>query len=438
MNRLAFIALFCIAICGSAWAGEPLVIHEWGTFTALLDDSGRALPGVNTDDEPVPPFVYDVGNSVARADSELSPAFEARTRTTKGSVPRLHPDVTMRLETPVIYFYLPKGKKTRKLDVEVSFKGGWLTQYYPVATPNISYADIVSKRITAETAGTLAWKDLEVGGQGEGPATEDKVWLAPRAVKAANIRATDGSSEKFLFYRGLGNLPGPLAAKRDAQGLSIAAPADIARIWHVDVRPGGTLAYAADAKGARRFAEFAEGDYSAARLASLKKELQAALVAEGLYEDEAAAMLKTWEYSYFQAPGERIFYLVPQKWTDEVLPIRFSTPAKVTRVMIGRAELIGSRQKEALARLRQASMDDIAAFIEKNTKDVGDWPLYMDVAAGRKPVAALGAEVPTAYRDYLVLGRFRDAILLDEQRRAPGAALARFIEQNQIGMHQPQ
>ncbi len=33
-------------------------IHEWGTFTSLQNESGDALGGINSDDEPVPQFVH--------------------------------------------------------------------------------------------------------------------------------------------------------------------------------------------------------------------------------------------------------------------------------------------------------------------------------------------------------------------------------------------
>ena len=434
MKHFFFTIFFFLILAASPTAAtaENIVMHEWGTFTALQDDSGAAIAGVNTDDEPVPSFVYDIGNSVVPARSELSPAFAARARMTKGSIPRLHPDVTLRLETPVAYFHLPKNMRTAKLDVGVAFNGGWLSQYYPLAVANMGQGDTMTGRITPETVGTLSWTALEIGTGGAGPKTDDAVWLAPRNVKAESLRTANGESEKFLFYRGLGNVASPLSAKHGAAGLELAGGDDITQIWHVDVRADGTVAYTG---GKRSFAGFSEKDYSVARLADLKKEMHKALVREGLFADEAAAMLKTWDYSYFKAAGERVFYLVPQKWTDTVLPIKFSVPVDATRVMIGRIELVGARQSVALERMKNAAADDIQSFIEKSTKDIKDWQLYQEVSSGRKPVAVLGAEVPEMYKDYLQLGRFRDAILLDENARHPSASLARFIELNQIAMH---
>src|SRR5690349_16153967 len=74
-------------------AGEPsLVVHEWGTFTSLQDESGEAIPGVNSDDEPLPLFTHNL-------------ALMLIIGTPVQGAPKCHPDVTLRLETPVIYFH---------------------------------------------------------------------------------------------------------------------------------------------------------------------------------------------------------------------------------------------------------------------------------------------------------------------------------------------
>src|SRR5262245_24687773 len=74
----------------AASASDRLVIHEWGTFTCLQDETGRAISGVNTDDEPVPDFVHRISDLIPRP-SELAPIYY------KG-VPRSHPQVFVRLE----------------------------------------------------------------------------------------------------------------------------------------------------------------------------------------------------------------------------------------------------------------------------------------------------------------------------------------------------
>ena len=63
-------------------------------------------------------------------------------------------------------------------------------------------------------------------------------------------------------------------------------------------------------------------------------------MSQGLFEDEAQAMLNTWKASYFEKPGARVFYIVPREWTDYFLPLQFSVPADVTRVLVGRVDLL--------------------------------------------------------------------------------------------------
>lgn len=443
-------SVFCLALVLSMFAAssagaakDRLVIHEWGTFTSLQDDKGDVIAGVNTDDEPVPAFVHDIGNAVARSGSQMTPAFQANM--TKGGIPRLHPDVTMRLETPVVYFHLPKGVDHMTLDFDVSFRGGWLSQYYPDAESNTPYADIATKHITPETSGALSWKGLEIGGGKPGPATTESVWLAPRAVDASPVRTVNGESEKYLFYRGVGKLDKaflPVTAVREPNGgitLWTAGTAGHLKTWLVDVRDDGQIAYHAGGKpdkGIVFYGPFSGKDYHSYSLLRLQNEMLVQLAAAGLYRDEAQAMLKTWEHSYFKSPGRRIFYIVPPEWVEKILPVKVSVPADITRVMVGRVELVNPRHQIALSEMKRGSADDIAGFIKKSTADVKDWQLYQEVSSGRKPLTALGADVPPIYKSYLQLGRFRDAILLDENVKHPAPVLKTFIRENQIGMYE--
>ena len=63
MKRVALlISFFSTLFMGRTSGAEhaDVVVHEWGTFTALQDEAGNAVGGINTEDEPVPPFVHDV------------------------------------------------------------------------------------------------------------------------------------------------------------------------------------------------------------------------------------------------------------------------------------------------------------------------------------------------------------------------------------------
>jgi hypothetical protein len=65
------------------------------------------------------------------------------------------------------------------------------------------------------------------------------------------------------------------------------------------------------------------------------------LIREGLFADEAKALLSTWQQAYFVSPGLCVFYTVPREWTDYHLTLTISGNVQITRVMIGRVELRG-------------------------------------------------------------------------------------------------
>src|ERR1039458_980515 len=68
-----------LAIMVCTAPAQPLVVHEWGTFTSLQDEAGRTLGGINTDDEPVPAFCHDVGWGLVRSE-ERRVGKEGRSR----------------------------------------------------------------------------------------------------------------------------------------------------------------------------------------------------------------------------------------------------------------------------------------------------------------------------------------------------------------------
>lgn len=432
---------------------EPgLTVHEWGTFTSLQDETGRAIGGINTDDEPVPNFVNNVAGMLLLPPTEVPPIFFQ-------GAPSCHPDVTMRLETPVLYFHAPASFHG-PVDVHVSFNGGWLTQFYPAAictAPGIALPFGHFGPLTTQTVGKLDWAGLEVNAGGEGPATAEHVWLAPRAVQASPLRTPEGENEKFLFYRGVGHLDAPLRVTRSPDGASLALMSGeampdlsnpIKQCWLVDIRPDGTAAYRTlgpiplgcivggqfTTPSITMPAVFAPADYTATTVDRLRSDLRTALVAKGLFADEADALLNTWQLSYFKSAGLRVFFLVPQPWTDRVLPLTITGAPSVTRVMVGRIELVSPRQRELLARLVAApAMTPQSLFtsfdvLRSKPQPEGGFTLWNEVFAGKKSLAQAGVAVPEAYRTYLELGRFRNALILDEERRGGNARLAEFIK----------
>ena len=475
-GRLIAAALLAVVAASSLAAQTaPLTVHEWGTFTALQDDSGTALGAINTDDEPVPDFVCTInGLRIPSARSQLSPVFN------KG-VTGCHPGVTMRLETPVIYFYPSDKQKSAPIDVSVAFRGGWLTEFYPraVATaPDLVNARSYYPSLTSETRSSLTWKNLELNAPGNPVVTDDPVWTAPREVaKAAVVKVPgpttsendpDNHSEKFLFYRGVGHLNSPLRVVRNPNSDRLSLYADLSALdapaskaalpdlrvpaaWLIEIRPqDGFCAFRAVSGGldlntgagqalASLPASFTAAEFSSGRLPELRAAMWEALIAAGLFPDEAAAMLKTWELSYFKSPGRRLFYVTPRGWTDRVLPLSIEG-AKITRAMIGRIELITPAQRELLSRIEAGPCPDMMEF-ERNYQIVISaaaqaWSRHANAgvrAVWKQPtLAELNIPLPAIYQDYVDLGRFRDALVLNEQQIRPTSALSEFIAANAL------
>jgi hypothetical protein len=499
--RQLIAASLLAAVLGAPAAGaaEPLVIHEWGTFTSLQDEQGRTIGGLNVDEEFLPPFVHDLHPVHIGSTSEVP-----RTRVFKG-MSACNPTVTMRLETPVVYVHLPTGQASATFDLRATFHGGFLSQFYPLAEPSVDgrvlrWEDVTTRdlvngkevsqtirelqgqgpgqngattwqrwqapELRATTTSTLTWRGIRAGGPSAAPETGSPIWLAPRAVTAANL-AVGKEHERYLFYRGLAHLDAPLVAKRSADGRSLRVtprlpdldPDTVPRLWLADLRGDGTAAFHAVEAATRHLrsldepafsdipATFTADDYSTGRLATLRQELHAALVADGLFADEAQALLNTWEASYFKAPGQRLFFLVPRAWTDRVLPLTVSIPAVTTRAMMGRIEVVSPAQRRALETIAAGPVSTTAWYDRFTEEHIGyrvGKSEYIERPNGREiqrrlfagesgVFAGLKVALPPDYQAYLSLGRFRDALLWDAQRCTPDEELVKFLRTYVVG-----
>jgi len=438
----------------------PLIVHEWGTFTSLQNEAGQAIGGINTDDEPVPRFVHRLAGFLLLSPTEVPTIFFQ-------GAPHCHPDVTMRLETPVLYFHpAPAQPIAHGVSVTATFRCGWLSEFYPNAdakAPGVKTNSMAFGALRTDTVSTLAWNNLEVGGDWSGPASTEHVWISPRAVRAAAVRTPGGEAEKFLFYRGVAHIDAPIAVVQDTNAdelvlrsqcpLEVAGhePLKVKALWLVDIAASGRAAFRAlppvtldgEAKTlAKTSSHFGWMDYSMANREKLKASLRDALLAEGLFDDEAQALLNTWELSYFKSAGTRVFFLVPRKWTDFYLPLNISEPAQITRVMVGRIELVTPEQRSYLRQIAQFSTNRIAADVTRLHIDyygrISANPTELhDVETGRRSLKAFGLSVPSTYLSYLALGRFRNALILDEARRRPSPGLDSFIATYRLEGYKP-
>ena len=323
--------------------GAGLVVHEWGTFTSVLGDDGLPLtwrPFTASDD--LPGFVYRLGpfHSEARRDW--------RSIKTSLSAPA-------RLETPVLYFY---ADQPLSVAARVRFPGGRITEWYPQA------------RLTDEGIG---WNAVEVlpGALGVFPdeATPNHYYAA-RETDAASLRVeADGGpqEERFLFYRGAGNLELSVRAALHRNRVVVQPlHAGVSEIVLFESRHGH-VGYSIQNLGNQR-ATFARplvaGDVSA-----LKGELESILVRHGLYPREAAAMVATWGDSWFEE-GTRLFYVLPRALTDRALPLTvLPRPRETARVLVARLELI-AREDEDRVRAELDAVPDVTALTSPEKEEL--------------------------------------------------------------------
>ena len=126
-------------------------------------------------------------------------------------------------------------------------------------------------------------------------------------------RSQAGSQvEKFLFYRGVGQFAPPIAAIAQADGKTA--------VWTPEGTPIGTVILFENRNGAMAYdvRDIAAGRATLDRPAlddatgTPPRELVRILVANGLYEKEAQAMVDTWSDSWFEE-GARLLYIVPRQ-----------------------------------------------------------------------------------------------------------------------------
>lgn len=318
---------------------QGLRVHEWGTFTSVASESGEPqtwTPLAGPSD--LPCFVYHLAAKCIKCLPSPLPLPTAP--------PPLVTASTVRMETPVLYFYAPKRMT---LSVRVDFPQGWITEWYPQAarvTPDIPMGAPLPKL----GQGHIEWNQLGVW-----PGTQAALPTGEGASHYYAARNTDsdpifisGQSEKLLFYRGIANFSVPLTAKvLDDHKVELRSTTDhpLPLVILFENRGGKT--------GYRTLREF-NGDSEietpalTAATDALKKDLSNALVDMGLYPKEAAAMIETWRDSWFEE-GLRVFYLMPRSRVDEVLPLTIEpAPAATERVFVGRVEMLSPFRRQRL------------------------------------------------------------------------------------------
>jgi hypothetical protein len=355
---------------GRAYDGRGFVVHEWGTNTVVSGSDGSLQRGLHHQADDLPPFVYDR----ARAGTLL--AF---------------PSVD-KMETPVDYFY---STTPLQVQVRVDFPEGAFTEWYPAVAGfapavleggpgrvdpvnDVQYvyqSQACLEKYTKVAGGTLDWgdvavlaRDADVGNELPAAPRERFDWSFARDVAANAVRVQNPSSrpdlsspvvttpqtERFLFYRGIGNFSPPLQLRASgtaaeprltftsASSGPIAGPVFVLNVGSdsgaFDIYPQGIAPGASIDVRVPALADAQPLDVFVEQLATA---VTSALDESGLYHDEAVAMVSTWRRQWFASQGVRVLYFAPAAWIEQTIPMTLSPrPDVLTRVMVMRVELL--------------------------------------------------------------------------------------------------
>ena len=311
---------------------SDLTVHEWGTFTSVAGRDGAAvdwLPLTGSTD--LPNFVEHLG----------AVAFKSGLRG------------TVRMETPVVYFYSPRETS---VSVKVGFSKGVITEWYPHAGDVQAASTVLNTSASnRHPDGHISWDSIALRPNSAADFPRDSRtthYYAAREPSATplEIKTSTGTQyEKFLFYRGVSSFRVPLLAHLESDGAvhveNLAGDAIPATILFE--RRGDKLGYRLNA--ALQTQASVQPPELTANLDSLSQDLEKLLITQGLFPDEARAMLNTWRDSWFEE-GSRLFYIVPRHFVDGILPLSIQpAPAKISRVFVGRLELVTPATERAIA-----------------------------------------------------------------------------------------
>ena len=351
---------------------RDLTVHEWGTFTTVAGEDGRAvewLPLGGPID--LPCFVYSFNRTLkfGLPDGGAVPDYATARNTLRGKV---------RMETPVLYFY---ATRPATVDVSVRFDKGLFSEWYPDAVVNLPAGYPFNSRIpfgmTEEAArASIFWKDVRIMPDADPSFPVDQRpshYYAARATDATPI-SYKGEREKFLFYRGIAAFDPPIVATVVDNGTVTLANRSGADVPHVLIFARHGSRHGFSVQG--RLSADQEVNVvlpSAERpLDDVMQELEQTLVAQGLFVKEAQAMIATWRDSWFE-DDTRLFYIVPPAMVDRVLPLDVDPkPASIARVFVGRVELITSSEINVVAKALDEKDHDVLERYGRLLGPIGD------------------------------------------------------------------
>lgn len=368
-----------------------LIAHEWGTFTSIAGADGRAV-------EWTP---LNLGDLSSDENGNFVASNHYHPKDLPSFVENLHFGVfksglpaTIRMETPVLYFYV---LREMTISVHVKFVKGMITEWYPHATAPIRYGGLDDATAYRKEAfnGAINWNAvrLQPGAAVNFPldsADDGNRYYAARETSSVplSVSAPGGAQqEKFLFYRGVSLATVPIVAKFVAGGKllvtnSFAAPIPNV-VWferrgeHIGYRIGGAV----NDKDQTTL----EPPELTARVESLYGDLEEILVARGLFREEAHAMVQTWRDSWFDE-GSRLLYIVPTAFVDSTLPLNITpAPTQTVRVFVGRLEVMSPTTQKAVAAAVVANDKTTLAKYGRFLEPILN-SIHQQAADGQRPV----------------------------------------------------
>jgi hypothetical protein len=322
-----------------------LIVHEWGTFTSIAGIDGAALewrPLNGASD--LPTFVYQM--------KERTKGLRHNYATKNSS------ESLIRMETPVIYFY---ADRETVVSAKVDFPSGKITEWFPQArsvTTGIDWG-----RFTVLPNAKIALPVEQ----------RDSHYYPARETDAGILRICGTRQiqhEKFLFYRGVGNFNPPMNVRLEGEQLLLKnlQDAGLTQAIIFENRNGRTGYRVVDLLKNEATVQLSSVNQNQDLL---EQEFEKMLIAQGLFEKEAKAMIKTWRGSWFEE-GLRIFYILPRQTTDAVLPIQIEPqPTELVRVMVCRTEVI-TPEMEASIQTSIVNLDSPSAEKRQEAKKTID------------------------------------------------------------------
>ena len=433
-----------------------LEVHEWGTFTVLQSSTGQVIPWYQAPDKLVdlPPFVKQSIVVIGKSGY----GFGGKD--------------TVRMETPVLYFY---PEEEMDVTVSASFANGRITEVFPPAfRPGFGGATIWHGSLLPPDSAERNKVAAATGPKGRRYAAAREVpeaWLfRNRSLPKELLKTTDANAtpeetvaqlvstastnagekiaeeavepiDHFIFYRGAGNhafheLLAEQGAGPDKFTLSNYGGETIPKLFALRVGEGQSSWLSLDNLKKVEYADRRTLNQQAITLpapmgattevaAVLRTAMVASLHAEGLTQDEAAAMVATWDDLWFTEPGTRILAILPQAFADKMVPLTITPrPTKIDRVFVARVEILTRETEEKLTSLLRGP-----AIGSGDESEIGDGATKLgDLQLGR--YAAGGMERAVQLLEWQTRSRFAklEQVLKERQKVEQADKLAARVD----------